>query len=108
MGQLEYQRRAEKTEPRADYSNSKYGMMEAARKSAQTESKAPCGCSAICKKLQHLTKTVSYVDKELLWIWQATNQAPFQDSGGEHVSQIFEKETRRFYHCPERRVSCDA
>lgn len=28
----------------------------------------------MCKKFQLLTKNVSHADKELLWMWQATNQ----------------------------------
>lgn len=49
-------------------------MVEAARESAQIASKTPCSYSAICRKLQLLTKNMSYVDNELLRIWQATNQ----------------------------------
>lgn len=96
MGQLEYQRLVEvrkvSFEHRADYSDGKWRMVEAFRVNQHKKkvSKTLCSYSAICKKLQLLTKNGSYTDKESLGIRQATNKI-FQESSGERGSQILEK-----------------
>lgn len=110
MGQLEHQRLVEvrnlNSEQQADRSNKEEWWKLPGNQHRQKASKQLCSYSAICKKLQLLTKNESSVDKELLWIWQASNQTLI--SRIQVVNRSVKSwRKRRFYHCAGRGIHCD-